>query len=96
MQPWGDSNDGVRERLETRQFGRVWLSVPDDRLADPGLKNDAFAWQAQDFWSSNDRLIDSGCLRGRVLNELIPSNKPAHQINTVAARATSAFTFRLL
>ena len=43
MQPWVDSNDGVRERLEIRQFGRVWLSVPDDRPAHPGLKNDAFA-----------------------------------------------------
>ncbi len=43
MQPWADSNDGVRERLETRQFGPVQLIVPDDGPAHPGLKNDAFA-----------------------------------------------------
>ncbi len=43
MQPWVDSNDGVRERPGTQQFGRVWLSVPDDRPAHPGLKIDAFA-----------------------------------------------------
>ena len=43
MQLWADSNDGVRERLETRQFARVWLSEPDDRPAHPDLKNDAFA-----------------------------------------------------
>ena len=31
MQPWAYSNDGVPERLETRQFGPVGLAVPDDR-----------------------------------------------------------------
>ena len=43
MQPWGDSNDGLPERLETRQFGPIRLTVPDDRPAHFGLKTGAFA-----------------------------------------------------
>lgn len=43
MQPWVDSNDGARERLETRQFDSVWLTVLDDRPAHLDPKNGAFA-----------------------------------------------------
>ena len=43
MRPLGDSNDGVPERLESRQFGPVRLTVPDDRSAHLGLKSGACA-----------------------------------------------------
>ena len=43
MRPWVDSNDAALERLETRQFDSVWLTVPDDRPAHLDPKNGAFA-----------------------------------------------------
>lgn len=37
LRPLGDCNDGVLERLETRQFAPIWPTVPNDRPAHPDL-----------------------------------------------------------
>lgn len=43
MRPWGDSNDEVLERLETRRFDSAWLTSPDNHPARLDLKNGVFA-----------------------------------------------------
>ncbi len=90
MQPLGDNNDGVPERLGIRQPGPVQLTVPDDRPAHLGLKNGAFASSSGISFSAKVRLCVVEQRRGRcatgtrILRERTKSADQAVQYVVVA------------